>query len=145
MGEHYVTRREAREQAFVLIFEQSFREEPMDEILADAVEARCLEPDDFAIAVAKGVEAHRDELDQTIGQYSRKWEKNRISRVALSLLRLATYEIRFSDNIPIGVAINEAVELSKKYAGEEDASFINGILGSIARQAEASSGEGTQV
>ncbi|MCI8496910.1 MAG: transcription antitermination factor NusB [Clostridiales bacterium] len=140
-----MTRREAREQAFILIFEHSFREEGLDEIIADAVEARCLTPDEFAVAAAKGVDAHQDELDGVIEQYSRKWEKNRISRVALSLLRLAVYEMRFSDEVPVGVAINEAVELSKKYAGEEDASFINGILGGIARDAQAPSGEGTSV
>ena len=63
----------------------------------------------------------------------------------MSLLRLAAYEMRFAEDVPIGVAINEAVELSKKYAGEEDSSFINGILGSIAREIEASSGEGAPV
>lgn len=140
-----MTRREAREQAFILIFEQSFRQETIDEILSDAVEARCLNPDDFAVSAAKGVESHREELDRMIEQYSHKWEKSRISRVALSLLRLAAYEMRFAEDVPIGVAINEAVELSKKYAGEEDSSFINGILGSIAREIEASSGEGAPV
>ena len=136
-----MTRREAREQAFLLIFEQSFRSETLDEIISGAVEARCLVPDEFAVAAAKGVEARRDELDEMIERYSHKWEKKRISRVALSLMRLAVYEMQFSESVPVGVAINEAVELSKKYAGEEESSFINGILGSIAKETDAPAGE----
>ena len=57
--------------------------------------------------------------------------------MALSLLRMAVYEMKFLSDVPVSVSINEAVELAKKYAGEEESSFVNGVLGSLARQEEA--------
>ena len=86
-----MTRREAREQAFILVFEQAIREEPMDAILHDAAEARDLVPSAFAEQEALGVEAHREEIDSVIEQHIRGWSLRRLSKVALALLRLAIY------------------------------------------------------
>ena len=63
-----------------------------------------------------------------------KWSKERISRVALAIMRLAVYEMLYVDDIPVSVSINEAVELAKKYGGDEDSSFVNGVLGGISRE-----------
>ena len=129
-----MTRREAREQAFILVFEQALREEPMDEILHDAAEARDLIPSAFAEQEALGVEAHREEIDSTITENIRGWSLRRLSKVALALLRLAVYEMRWEENIPVSVTINEAVELTKKFGGNEDYQFVNGLLGSVVRE-----------
>ena len=68
--------------------------------------------------------------------YSKGWKTNRLPKVNLAILRLAIYEIKYVDDVPASVAINEAVELAKKYSGEGDYSFINGILGSVAKGVE---------
>ena len=71
--------------------------------------------------------------DRKINTYSKGWKTNRLPKVNLAILRLAIYEIKYVDDVPASVAINEAVELAKKYSGEGDYSFINGILGSVAK------------
>lgn len=127
-------RRDAREQAFLLIFEMSFHDEEAKATIAQAIECRDLEVDEFASNLAGSAQERREEVDKLISEYSTRWKIDRISRVALALLRMAICEIleAYSD-VPIGVSINEAVELAKKYGGEEDAPFINGVLGAIVR------------
>lgn len=73
-----------------------------------------------------------DELDEKINSASRGWKTGRMGKAELAILRLAVYEILYDDEIPVKVAINEAVELSKRYGGEDAPSFVNGILGKIA-------------
>ena len=132
-----MTRREARELAFVLLFERSFGELSVKEILEASAEARDVAADDFALRLAEGAEVRFEELDDLIAQNARNWSTERISRVALAIMRLAIYEMQYEENIPVSVSINEAVELAKKYGGDEDASFINGVLGGVARSVEA--------
>lgn len=129
-----MTRKEAREQAFILIFEKSFREESMEEIIADALEHGLIASDDYVEAVTKGVEAQQEALDARITANLKGWTLSRLSRVALAALRLAVYEMLYMQDIPTGVSINEAVELTKKFATEDDAAYINGVLGTIARE-----------
>lgn len=129
-----MTRREARELAFVLLFEKSFTDEPVREILQNAGEARDVEGDVFAVSLAEGAQEHMETIDGAISRHSHKWTKERISRVALSIMRLAVYEMLFLPDIPVSVSINEAVELAKKYGGEEDSTFINGVLGGVSRE-----------
>ncbi len=132
-----MTRREARNLAFVLLFEKSFTGEPVRDILLNAGEARDVEGDAFALSLAEGAEEHLEEIDELVSRHSHKWTKGRISRVALAIMRLAIYEMRFIEDIPVSVSINEAVELAKKYGGDEDAAFINGVLGGVSRQMES--------
>lgn len=129
-----MTRRESREQAFALLFEKLFNDAPVAELAASAMEARDTATTGFALQIAEGAEANLAAIDDKIAAHSHNWNKNRISRVALSVMRLAVYEMLYDEDIPVSVAINEAVELAKKYGGDEDASFINGVLGSIARE-----------
>ncbi|MGI6265396.1 MAG: transcription antitermination factor NusB [Acutalibacteraceae bacterium] len=131
-----MTRREARELAFVLLFEKNFTDESVEQILQNAGEARGVEPDEFAMRLARGAEGRLGELDALIDRYAHKWSQKQLSRVALTLMRLAVYEMQYEEEIPVSVAINEAVELAKKYGGEEEAAFINGVLGGIARGAD---------
>ncbi len=129
-----MTRRESREQAFALLFEKLFNDAPVAELAASAMEARDTATTGFALQIAEGAEANLAAIDDTIAAHSHNWSANRISRVARSVMRLAVYEMLYDEDIPVSVAINEAVELAKKYGGDEDASFINGVLGSIARE-----------
>lgn len=132
-----MTRRESRELAFVLLFETSFSDSSLEEILDNAGEARELVRDPFALSLTEGALAHAEEIDTQITEFSHKWSKDRLSKVTLAVLRLAIYEMCWENSIPVSVSINEAVELAKRYGGEADASFINGVLGGIARQREA--------
>lgn len=72
-----------------------------------------------------------DEIDSIIDSVSKKWRVNRILKTDLMILRLATYEIKFDENIPDKVSINEAIELAKIYGGDESPAFVNGLLGRV--------------
>lgn len=87
----------------------------------------------YITAVVKGITAHSAELDGYIEKYAVGWRFGRISRTAVAILKTAMYEILYMPDVPNGVAINEAVELAKKYEQPETVPFINGILGSFAR------------
>lgn len=129
-----MTRSEEREQAFILIFEKAFNMDvPEDDLIGFAVETGLLEPTVFSTFLFKQVYENLPEIDAVIEQYAIGWKKERISKVALSVLRLAICEILFVDSIPSGVSANEAVELAKKYATADDAAYINGILGAFIR------------
>lgn len=128
-----MTRKEAREQAFFLIFEKSFKDDEISEIIASAQEARELQTDEYIQNTVSGVFANIEVIDDIIANNISGWKINRLSKVSLALLRLAIYEIKYNDTIPVNVAINEAVELSKKFATPDDAVFINGVLGTVAK------------
>lgn len=128
-----MTRSAARDLAFHLIFERAFREEAIEEIIADAEEARAIEEDEFALALTNCVNDHLAEIDAEIDRYSDKWKVNRLPKVSLTVLRLAIGEMLYFRDIPVAATINEAVELAKKYSMQEDAAYINGVLGAFAK------------
>ena len=80
----------------------------------------------------KDIYAHIEELDAAINEVSKGWKTIRMGKVDLTLIRLAVYEIRFEEEIPVKVSINEAVELAKKYGTDDSPSFVNGILAKFA-------------
>ncbi len=129
-----MTRKQAREEAFILIFEKQFNSDSLEDILECAVQVREIEPDSYIRSVFFGVYENLEELDGIISGNSVGWSIKRISKTALAVLRLAIYEIKYMDDIPVSVTINEAVELCKKYATKEDASFVNGILASVVKE-----------
>ena len=88
--------------------------------------------------IIEGCSRNMEKIDNIIRRNSKGWKFERISKVDLSILRLALYEILYRDDIPESVSINEAVELAKKYGGEKTGSFINGILGSFIRSGKVS-------
>ena len=129
-----MTRREAREQAFIVLFEKIFDEEStISEIVATAKETELIKINSFAENTLIAVEENIAVIDEIIEANSQDWTISRLPKVTLAILRLAVAEIRYVDDVPNGVAVNEAVELAKKYGTYEDASFINGILGAIAK------------
>lgn len=131
-----MTRTDAREQAFILIFEKSFRDEPMIEIIELAEQERLLKAGEYIRRIAVGTFENIEMIDEQISANLQGWKLERVSRVALALLRLCIYEMFFEPDIPLSVSINEVVELCKKYAMPEDAAYINGVLGSISRSPE---------
>lgn len=130
----FMTRKIAREEAFILVFEKAFNDNSVEEILELANEVRELVPDDYIKTVFSGVFDNLEEIDAIISENAVGWRIERISKTALSVLRLAIYEIKYFDEIPVAVSINEAVELCKKYATKEDASFVNGILATVVKK-----------
>lgn len=130
-------RREAREFAFAILFEKTFKDESIDEIIKNASEDREIIVDDYVYNTCINIELNLEVIDELISKYLSKWKINRISRVSLSALRLGVYELEFSEEIPEKVSINESVELAKKYEGEDSASFVNGVLGAFIRAKKA--------
>ena len=134
MSDSKISRYKEREQAFLICFEKMFSDASISEISECAEESRDDNFSQFALQCAKGVEDNLEEIDKIISDHlSAKWKLNRISKVSLSILRLAVYEMKFVEDIPTNVTINEAVELSKKFSGEEEYKFVNGILGAVSK------------
>ena len=130
-----LTRREEREQAFILLFEKSFNPEiEVTELYETAIENEIISESEFSKTLAHKVTEMVEEIDGIIEKNLKNWKMNRISKVALAVMRLAICEMRFFDDIPVGVSINEAVELCKKYAAKDDYSFVNGILSAVAKE-----------
>ncbi len=129
-----MTRRQAREQAFTILFEKSFHPEtPLEDIIEINIEQERIKDDEYALGLAKTAWNNLLEIDEIIEKNSIGWRISRISKVALAILRLAICEMMYIPEVPVSVSINEAVELCKKFGAEDDAPFVNGILGSVAR------------
>lgn len=89
---------------------------------------------DYICRLVRGVDQHAGELDTDIERYAKGWKFSRMPLVATAIMRVAMYEILYMPDIPNGAAINEAVELARKYEGDEVAKFVNGILGTFVRE-----------
>lgn len=129
-------RREQREHIFKLLFMTEFNsQEEMTEQVSlyfDGLEELEDKDKEYMREKYAHVLEHLGEIDQTLDGISKGWKTKRMSRVDLTALRLAVYELKFDNDVPVGVAINEAVELAKRFGGETSGSFVNGILGKIA-------------
>ena len=124
--ENILPRREARENAFLLAFSQTFGDVPLAEALTNHAENDEEHPvDDFSKLLLNAYYDHSAEVDDEIRAH--------LPRVSLTVLRLAIAEMLFGGENKPGVAINEAVELTKKYGADEDYQFVNGLLGAVAR------------
>ncbi len=126
-------RRRARELAVQVLFHMEYNggepEEAFELVCTHFEAPESVQP--FSKDLVKGVIEHKEEVDSRIRRASRNWKLERMSRVDRSVLRLATYEILFRDDIPPKVSIDEAVELGKKFGSDDSAAFINGILDNI--------------
>ncbi|EJF39892.1 transcription antitermination factor NusB [Clostridium sp. MSTE9] len=141
MSKGKMTRREEREQAFILVFQQLINRNTIEEIIDAAEESAEIRIAEFAERLASGVEKNNAVVDDKIEKNIRGWSMTRLSKVSFALLRVAIYEMMFVDSIPVSVSINEAVDLAKKYGGADDAPFINGVLGSVAKELEPANEE----
>ena len=129
-------RREQREHIFKLLFMTEFNsEEEMSEQLSlyfDTLEELSEKDQEYMSRKYRHVLEKLDEIDALLNETSNGWKTKRMSRVDLTALRLAVYELKFDQDVPTGVAINEAVELAKKYGGDESPAFVNGVLAHVA-------------
>ncbi len=144
-----MTRSNAREVAAHLIYELDYTAQTPEEALQTRMEKEYYsglagenevyterpskKQMEYIRTCVEGVAAHADELDALIAQYAIGWNLHRISRFTKAAMRLAIFEMLYMQDVPTGVAINECVELTRKYEDAEVVSFVNGILGSIAR------------
>ena len=130
-----MTRREIRENTFKLVFNIEFRDnteyEEQFEMYMETVDGVTEKDKEYIHTRLFDVVDKLEEIDQIIEVSTEGWDFNRIGKVELAILRLATYEAKFDNDIPVGVAINEAVEIAKKFGGEDSPSFINGILSKV--------------
>lgn len=127
-------RNEAREQAFVLLFGECFNsEQSAAELIENAALAGEYEDDAYTAELLNGVKEHKEQIDAEIAAKLTKWKLGRLPKTTLAILRIGVYEILFCEDVPDSVAINEAVELAKRFGSEKDYAFVNGVLGNIAR------------
>lgn len=132
-------RTKMREMAFKLIYEIEIQKEISDSLINNFIDSNSI-TDNEAIEYLKdivyGIESHKEEIEPLISQNLKEnWTLSRISKINLSLLKIAIYEMLYKD-LPYKVAINEVIELAKKYADDSSPIFINGILASIVKQKE---------
>lgn len=130
-------RREQREQIFKLLFRVEFnrKEEMPEQLQLFFEEAEKPVSEEDRLYISDKYEKIMDKLsqiDELLNEKAQKWSTDRMGKVELTILRLAVYEIRYDEDIPTSVAINEAVELAKKFGQKESGSFVNGILARFA-------------
>lgn len=130
-----MSRKASREAVMKLLFELDYEINGADDILNNFLEENKLDSGDseYISNVIKGTINNLHNIDSIIEKYSKGWKISRLVRIDLAILRLATYELKYSD-VPESVVINEAVELAKKYGTDKSSSFINGILASITKE-----------
>ena len=102
------------------------------ELYLEQVEEASEEERGYMRKKVKDIAAHEEEIDAMINEHTTGWKTGRMNKVDLSVLRLAVYEMKWDDEVPVKVAINEAVELAKNFSGDEGPAFVNGVLGKLA-------------
>lgn len=133
-----MNRRKLREQIFKVLFGVEFNDKedmPFQiKLFFEQEENAADEHDtDYITNKVKDIVEKLDELDQIINDAAEKWTTQRMGKVELTLIRIAVYEIKYDEDVPTSVAINEAVELCKKFGQEESASFVNGVLARVVK------------
>jgi len=129
-GQTMATRREARERALALCYELETKGESADTVL-DALPAP---PDEYTVTLVRGVGDHRAELDEWLGTYSERWAVERMPAVDRAVLRIGSYELGWEPELPVGVVIDEAVELARQYSTADSGRFVHALLARIADQ-----------
>lgn len=132
------SRRKARELALQFLYKldvsgESFSAESVGKFVEEFGDKD--EDTDFALLLIQNAERHKEQIDSLISQHLENWTLDRLSTIDRNILRFATCELVYFLDIPVNVAINEAIEVAKKYSLEESATFINGVLDKVARSA----------
>ncbi|HAL74835.1 MAG TPA: transcription antitermination factor NusB [Clostridiales bacterium] len=133
-----MSRRESREKAFMLLYQLEIQKGDEESQIASFIEDREVAEleADYLNLLVHGVREHKAELDSRFTPYLKRWTKDRLPKVDLTILRLAVYEMFFVEEVPMRVAISEAVLLCKKYSSEESRSYINAVLGRLSGEGE---------
>lgn len=132
-----MSRTELREHIFRMLFRVEFNNaEEMKEQEAfyfDELEEATGKDQDYILDKYRAIVEKKEEIDNLLNETAEGWKTSRMNRVDLTILRLAVYEIKWDEDVPTGVAINEAVELAKKYSSDDGPSFVNGILAKVVK------------
>ena len=127
-----INRRKAREYAFILLFEYKFQPEEIQNLLDNFLEEHDAGNQAAYIReVVEGTVSHIEEIEALIAAYAKGWSTDRISVVCMAAMRLAVYEMKYVESIPLNVSVNEAITITKEYDGEESVAFVNGVLGNM--------------
>ncbi|MEJ2859737.1 transcription antitermination factor NusB [Actinomycetospora sp. OC33-EN07] len=126
------SRSKARKRALDILFESEARGEDAQEVLARRIAGADAPPvSDFAATLVEGVVSHRDEIDEVISSYARGWTMARMPAVDRMILRIGVFEIRWSDDVPDPVAIDEAIDLARELSTDDSPRFVNGVLAGV--------------
>lgn len=130
-----MTRRELREQVFKILFGASFHDvselSQQIAVYSETEEAWDVADGEYISKKCTDIVERLTEIDAAINEVSEGWKTTRMGKVDLTLIRLAVYEMKYEEDIPVGVAINEAVELAKQYGTDDSPAFINGVLAKL--------------
>ena len=138
-----MSRKKARDNAFKCVYELEFgMNENIDKILENCYEENNNKPDEkeYIERVVMGIKANLEEIDGIILSKLKKWSMERIAKIDLAILRLAIYEIKYIEDIPVKVSANEAVELAKTYGNNDSKSFVNGVIAKVIESKEKENG-----
>lgn len=122
-----MSRRKARKQAFLTLYQSDVNVSPIEDVFGRWRSYRG-DLDDYAAEVGRGVEREREDLDARLSEVSEGWPVHRMSAVDRTILRLALYEMLYVEDVPVEVAVSEAMELAKGFSGEESPAFVGGVL-----------------
>jgi N utilization substance protein B len=131
-----MSRTELREHIFRMLFRVEFNNaeemKEQEQFYFDELEEATGKDQEYILNKYRAIDEKKEEIDKLLNDVTEGWKTTRMNRVDLTILRLATYEIKWDEDVPTGVAINEAVELAKKYSSDDGPAFINGVLAKVA-------------
>jgi N utilization substance protein B len=128
-------RAKARKRALDILYASEMRERSTEDALGELREAGPV--NEYTVLLVRGVTEHRDRIDEVIGGYAKGWSLGRMPAVDRNVLRMATYEILYVDEVPYAVAVSEAMHLVRNLSTDESPGFVNGVLGNIVRDRDA--------
>ena len=132
-----MSRKELREHIFRMLFRIEFNDKEemkeQEEFYFEELEEATGKDQEYILDKYRAIVEKKEEIDTLLNEITEGWKTSRMNRVDLTILRLATYEVKWDEDVPTGVAINEAVELAKKYSSDDGPSFVNGVLAKVAK------------
>ena len=131
-----MSRTQLREHIFRMLFRVEFNSaeemKEQEQFYFDELEEATGKDQEYILNKYRAIDEKKEEIDTLLNEVTEGWKTTRMNRVDLTILRLATYEIKWDEDVPTGVAINEAVELAKKYSSDDGPAFVNGVLAKVA-------------
>ena len=131
-----MSRTELREHIFRMLFRVEFNSaeemKEQEQFNFEELEEATGKDQEYILNKYRAIDEKKEEIDKLLNEVTEGWKTSRMNRVDLTILRLATYEIKWDEDVPTGVAINEAVELAKKYSSDDGPAFVNGVLAKVA-------------
>ena len=132
-----MSRSELREHVFRMLFRIEFNSDAemqeQESLYFELLDEVSEKEQEYILNKYKAIKEKVEEIDNILNQLSEGWKTTRMNRVDLTILRLATYELKWDEDVPTGVAINEAVELAKRYSSDQGLAFVNGVLAKVAK------------